>query len=117
MTMDRRNLLIWGLGAAGLGLVRYWMYRNQYQTVRHTAAAATASMLGDLMGAAIPQLQHPAMLLAAHQAQKAARQFYRRVPHVVLHRRPARPPKAPKPVKIRDAEFEIIDNDRAEKKS
>lgn len=113
--MDRRELMFWAASAAGLGLVRYLMIRGQYQTGTLAARAAAAAAAGDLAGVAIPQIQHPAMLLAAHEAQRAAQQVYHRVPHAAPRmppeatqgpQGPQRPVRAPQ---IRDAEFEIIE--------
>jgi hypothetical protein len=112
--VDRRELLFWTISAAGLGLVRYLMIRGQYQTGGLAARAAAAAAVGDLAGVAIPQLQHPAMLLAAHEAQKAAKHFYHRVPYAQVRRpRPqSRPASTPQ---IKDAEFEIIEDKKDEK--
>lgn len=109
--MERRDLLFWTLSAAGIGLVRYLMIRGQYQTGSLAARAAAVAAAGDIAGVAIPQLQHPAMLLAAQQAQRAAQQIYQRVPHAVPRRPHARPSPVRGPVQIRDAEFEIIEED------
>jgi len=109
MNMDRQSVLFWTLGAAGLGLVRYFIMRGQYQRPSNAAAAAAASTVGDLAGMAIPQIQNPAMLLAAQQAQAAARQFYQRVPQSNIDPCKTPPEKPMVILPVRDAEFEIIE--------
>lgn len=114
--MDRHNLLIWGLGAAGLGLVRYIMLRNRYPSPRSAVTAAAASAMGDLAGVAIPQIQNPAMLLAAQQAQAAAQRIYQKVPQGRVDRCKPTPEKPVVVLPVRNAEFKIIEEDDDPKK-